>query len=543
MPLLLISIAAKAQQSYYFIVFKDKPHAIEKRKETKQLFSQKSINRRVKYGLPLTEQDIPPYQPYIDSVLQEPCRLIGKSRWFNGVLILAEPKTAETLKNNYSFILETIYAGKYKKNEGIENKAETDILNDFNMLEESFNSQNLKDSVYYGLSKNQLEQINVNPLHKQNLWGKDILIAVFDAGFKNAPSLKATQHLIKKNKVKYIYDYVENIDNVFDDDDHGLAVLSVLAANQPHVLMGAAPDADYILIRTENAASENLVEEYFWLLAAEFADSAGADIINSSLGYTQHDEKIMGHTYKELNGKTTIISRAAETAAQKGILVFVSAGNEGNDPWRYIAAPADAESVISVGAVDKHTHYAGFSSVGPTADKRIKPDLAALGRGTAILNDEGKAILSNGTSYACPVIAGATALLIQKYPDVSPLTIKNALLYSGNNIDQPDMFTGYGIPNFSVADFILNDQQIYGIAYARTLNNSVQVILNAYTTQKVKLTIYNTLNENYTVTVSCTAKGYNNFMLQPQKKFINEKIKAIEAEFLTTGHTTVFVFN
>ncbi|MFN4082900.1 MAG: S8 family peptidase [Bacteroidia bacterium] len=528
------------QRSYYFIYFKDKPNTVLQKLDLKKYYSEKAIERRVKYGLPITADDFPPDSLYTATIISKGALVVGQSRWFNGVLVLAEPKIISDSIKPLAFISSVDYAGKYTPS-NIEKK-EINFDAEFELIEQRLKQRN-RDSLYYGLSHNQLTQLNVQTLHKNNYWGNGVTIAVLDAGFINADKISAVNHLIKNKKIIGIHDFVEHIDNVFVEDDHGLAVLSCMASNQPGVIMGAAPQANYILLRTENARTETLVEEYNWLLGAEYADSAGADIINSSLGYTKHDEKTMGHSYNDLNGKTTVVTKAAEMAAQKGMLVFVSAGNEGNDPWRFIAAPADAESVVTVGAVDKHGHYAGFSSIGPTADKRLKPDVVALGSGAAILSTDGRAYLGNGTSYACPVLVGASALLVQKHPNVHPKKIKEVILWSGNKAHQPDRFTGYGIPDMQIADFILSDQQLFGVAFARIIGNSFQVVLNAYSPQKVKLTFYGNQGESFSQTVQCNEKGLNQFLFPIPKNLKNESIKAIEALFLKSNANSVFLFN
>lgn len=533
---ILLKIGINAQQAYYFVSFNSKSQYILDQVNLSRYFSEKSIQRRAKFGINISQQDFPPDSLLVQTVIQKGARLLGCSRWLNGVLILAEPTVALDSIKKMPFVKQITYAGKYNDELSVIDKKEAGLQSEFAMIEQAFKTKQ-KDSVYYGLSQNQIKQINAHELHAKELFGNNVLIAVLDAGFLNVNTLPAFKHLFSQKQIIARYDFVEQNTNVFNDDDHGLAVLSCLAAYDPGKIMGTAPNANYILLRTENAASENLVEEYYWLLGAEFADSCGADIINSSLGYTQHDERIMGHDYKELDGKTTVVSIAAQTAAAKGIMVFVSAGNEGDDPWRFIAAPADAEDVISVAAVDKHGHYAGFSSVGPTADKRLKPDAAAQGRGAAILSTTNRAYLSNGTSYACPILAGGTALLVQQFKETHPQDIKQVLLWSGNRVNAPDRFTGYGIPNLQMAYEVLNHQLVYGVAYVRVVNKALQVILQTQTAQKVRLTVTTALGQKHTLTVNCTKSGgLHNFVVDLPKKMRKAGLLNVEAVFLKTQH-------
>jgi hypothetical protein len=533
---ILFKIGVNAQQAYYFVSFNSKSQYNLEQVKLSNYFSEKSIKRRAKFGINISQQDFPPDSLLVQKVIQKGARLLGCSRWLNGVLILAEPTIALDSIKKMPFVKQVTYAGKYNEELTVIEKKEASLQNEFELIAQAFKTKQ-KDSVFYGLSQNQIKQIKANELHTKELFGNEVLIAVLDAGFLNVDKLPAFKHLFNQNQILAGYDFVEQNTNVYNDDDHGLAVLSCLAAYEPGKIMGTAPHANYILLRTENAASENLVEEYYWLLGAEFADSCGADIINSSLGYTQHDEKIMGHDYKELDGKTTVVSIAAQIAAEKGILVFVSAGNEGDDPWRFIAAPADAEDVISVAAVDKYGRYAGFSSVGPTADKRLKPDVAAQGRGAAILSNTNRVYLSNGTSYACPILAGGTALLLQKFKETHPQDIKQVLLWSGDRADEPDRFTGYGIPNLQMAYELLNHQLLYGIAFARVINKSLQVILQTQNAQKVRLTVTNPLGYKQVLTVNCNKPGVlNNFIINLPKKMRKEGLLNIEALFLKTQH-------
>jgi serine protease AprX len=234
-----------------------------------------------------------------------------------------------------------------------------------------------------------------------------------------------------------------------------MMVLSTMGGNIPGQLIGTAPDASYWLIRSEDAASEYLIEEDNWVAAAEYADSLGADIINSSLGYYIFDDARMNHTYANMDGKTTRVAKGANFAASKGMLVFSSAGNEGNNAWHYLISPSDGDSVIAVAAVDKKGLKAAFSSFGPAPDSNIKPNLAALGQGTALQNVNGMVGLGNGTSFSSPVLAGMAACLWQANPQATASQIRQALFRSGSQYQKPDSLLGYGIPNMLVAQTLL----------------------------------------------------------------------------------------
>jgi subtilisin family serine protease len=251
-----------------------------------------------------------------------------------------------------------------------------------------------------------------------------------------------------------------------------------MAAYEPGNMIGTAYKADYLLFRTEDAASEHNIEEVNWLLAAEFADSAGADIINSSLGYTAFDVPSYSYTYEELNGNTTIVTRAADYAAATGMLVVVSAGNEGNKPWRYVSAPADADSVLTVGAVDSLSNHAVFSSFGPTSDARIKPDVVAMGQRAYVLSPAGLLMRANGTSFSGPILAGMVACLWQANKTLTNMELLQLVRQMGSNANNPNNSIGYGIPRY--------DQNVTGLP--GLLNDGI-TISNPVTNREIVLTL------------------------------------------------------
>jgi len=236
---------------------------------------------------------------------------------------------------------------------------------------------------------------------------------------------------------------------------HGTYVLSIMGADMPGKYIGASPEASFYLLRTEVVDSERVAEEDFWLAAAEFADFVGADIINSSLGYTTYDVESENHTYADMDGNTTVVTRAADMAASKGILVCNSAGNSGNDSWRYIGAPADGDSVFTIGAVDSERIPADFSSEGPTADGRVKPNISVMGDYSSVLHTDGVVYVGSGTSFSSPLAAGAAACLWQAFPEKTNWEIMEALQKSASRANNPDYKVGYGIPNMVVAYHLL----------------------------------------------------------------------------------------
>jgi subtilisin family serine protease len=295
-------------------------------------------------------------------------------------------------------------------------------------------------------------------LHSNGYLGENMTIALLDAGYKNADKLPIFNSLWTNNQILGIRDFEEHDKQVFDNSSHGTMVFSVLAGNIPGVYVGTAPNAKYWLLRTEVGGSEYLSEEYNWIAAAEFADSAGVDIINSSLGYTTFNDSTLNHSQQDLDGRSIPVSKAAALAASKGMIVVNSAGNQGDDKWQYISAPADADSIISVGSVGPDLQPSFFTSTGPTFDGRIKPDLAAQGFGIIVQNSDSTFLIASGTSFSAPVISGLVACLWQKYPELSNIELMDKIFRSAHHYSSPDTLTGYGIPNFSLASGLSIDE-------------------------------------------------------------------------------------
>jgi len=312
-----------------------------------------------------------------------------------------------------------------------------------------------EEELNYGRAKHQNDMLNLGPLHNKGFTGKGIKIAVFDAGFSGSDTIDVYKNMNAENRIIATWDFVDNQENVFHSHSHGTQVLSTIAANLPGKMVGSAPDASFVLCRTENDNSESLAEEINWLRAVEWVDSIGVDIIHSSLGYSTFDDPSTNHTYDELDGDKTIITKAADMAAARGIIVSTSAGNEGSGSWKYITAPCDGDSVLCTGAVDKYQIRSGFSSIGPTADGRTKPDVVAMGTRTIVAHPNNRIYGSNGTSFSSPIIAGFVACLRQAHPDRSHMDIITAVKMSGDQYALPDPQYGFGIPDAAFADSLL----------------------------------------------------------------------------------------
>jgi subtilisin family serine protease len=307
----------------------------------------------------------------------------------------------------------------------------------------------------YGASFRQIEMMNGHLLHQAGAHGEGILLGILDAGFLDADSLPAFAELRARNGIVFTRDLAYNDGDVYHDHWHGRSVLSCIAGHLPGQLLGTAPGVDVALLRTEVAETEYPWEEDNWVSGAELADSLGCDVLNSSLGYTQFDDSTMDHAYADLDGLTLRISIAAGIAARKGMIPVNSAGNSGGGPWHYIGAPADAIDILAVGAVGEDRQQAPFSSFGPSADGRVKPDVSAMGFRTVGLGAGGELALINGTSFSSPLVAGSTACLWQLHPDATAQRIMAAVRASASQHDGPDASLGYGIPDFWRAHLLL----------------------------------------------------------------------------------------
>ena len=408
--------------------------------------SGEALSRRQKQGISLSDNDLPVTPAYIDSVRATGATILTVSKWFNAVTIKATDDSVLRKIGKLTFI---------KKKPALR------ILSTANHktgVTGGIQEMTADPEYDYGVSGWQTIIHNGQLLHNQGYTGHGMTIAVIDAGFYHVDQLEAFSALWENGQILGTHDFVIAGSNVFNGHSHGMVVLSIIGGNLPGELIGTAPDADFWLLRSEDTGSEFLIEEDNWTAAAEFADSAGADIINSSLGYSEFDDPAMNHTYGDMDGNTSRISRAADIAASKGILVVVSAGNQGAKNWHYISAPADADSVLAIGAVDANGTIADFSSRGPSSDLRIKPDAVAIGKGTWMADFVSGIRQGNGTSLSAPVITGLSACLWQSVPGASAMEVLAAIKESSDRFTQPDDDYGYGIPDFSLAHVLLKKQ-------------------------------------------------------------------------------------
>jgi serine protease AprX len=434
---MLIVISSFAQVNRYMVFFKDKNGTSYSTARPQAFLSEKSIARRIRQNIAITEQDLPVNSTYVEGVRSAGAQVFFRTKWFNGLLIQCDESLLPAIRN-LAYVDHIDFVAPLNK------------LHISNGGRTKFNLQKKRTSSGSETS-NQLSQIGINNMHEAGYKGEGMTIAIFDAGFQGVNVTAPFQHLFSKNQIdlSLCYDFVYNTKNVFQYDDHGTQVFSVIAAEIPDLFTGGAPEANFQLYVTEDSDDEHRIEEYNWTFAAERADSAGVDIVNSSLGYYDFDIASMNYTKAQMDGKTTVVTRAAQWLADRGVLIVCSAGNEGNiASWRIITAPADAVDVLAVGAVDANGTRISISSVGPSADGRIKPDIATRGVGVRVISSSGTLSSATGTSLSSPLATALVAGVWQRYPDLTNKEVMDLIRKTASQASSPDNLLGYGIPNF-----------------------------------------------------------------------------------------------
>ena len=425
----------KCQMYRLYLKDKDLDHTPFSVNRPSEFLSQRSIDRRKRQGIPVDLTDLPVAPAYEKQVAEAGIEIVGKSKWNNTLLIrIHKDKELRKLEG-----LEFITKRKkvFQAPDSVSQRMRSNVRNGLNEWSQG--------DEFYGAADAQLKSLNGKKLHENGYRGKGMMIAVFDGGFMNADKIPAL-HKIKLAGVKDFV--VPESKSVFGEMEHGTMVLSTMAANAPDFYVGVAPEAQYLLIRCEDERTESLAEEDYWASAAEYADSCGVDVINSSLGYHGFDDSSMDHHYYEQDGNTTLISRTASMCADKGIVCVNSAGNDGMGSWKKINFPADAKDILTVGSINEHGMNAAFSAVGPTADGRIKPDVMAFGSPTCVITGRGSIINDNGTSFSSPLVAGMVACLWQALPGKTAKQIIKLVKLAGDNQQHPDNVFGYGVPDF-----------------------------------------------------------------------------------------------
>ncbi|MBA6152748.1 S8 family serine peptidase [Gelidibacter maritimus] len=439
--ILCVSHVVFAQQDAW-VYLMDKENVEASIQNPISILTQQAIIRKNTHQIPIDARDVPVNESYI-SLLKSAngISVLAKSKWMNAVHVRGEVSDITAL-----FDLEFVSSIQFA-NKNLASLARPTVQN------EKFSVETGLEDFHYGSTQNQVDMIHVDALHLKNYTGEGIVIAVIDAGFPNVNTMAAFSRLRSNNRLLGGYDFVDRTSAIYDytGSSHGTKVLSTMAGYIENEFVGTAPDASYYLFRTEDAAFENPVEESYWVEAAERADSLGVHIINSSLGYNTFDNANYNYTPSDMNGTTAFISKGANIASEKGILVVNSAGNSGNKPWGIVTAPADASGVFTVGAVNDAGLYVSFSSKGNSSQTTQKPDVVAQGLGAMVVDEMDAVVANNGTSLSSPILAGGIACLWQALPNANAEQIKQYVRLSASQYTAPDYFIGYGIPNFQLA--------------------------------------------------------------------------------------------
>jgi len=492
----------------YRVQLKDKKHNDFSTRRPEEFLSQKSIERRRRQGLKVDRTDLPVTRLYVEGIKAAGVKICSTSKWNNTVLVQTDDTARMESIAKLPYVTDVrkvaTYTAPRKKKEvdrrsliQLKDTVEEDAAEDMPAEEEKdsvrrermmanlaemqedavwsrdslgivadyvlrFLASNLAandvegeeeitDSVsattFWGKGYAQIHQLGGDLLHNRGFRGEGMTIAIIDGGFYNADIIP----MLKDVTVLGTHDFVEpdSGGNIYGSQSHGMMVLSCMAANAPYIFTGTAPEAKFWLLRSEDGATEQPVEEDNWAAAIEFADSVGADLVNTSLGYSDFDDKGDNYAYWQLDGHHEICSNSASLLASKGMVLCCSAGNEADNRWKLISVPADAEDVLTVGALTEEGKNTLFSSIGPAADGRVKPDVMAMGQDCTLLDIDGTLTTASGTSFASPIMCGMVACFWQANPSMTALQVIDAVRQLGDRYAHPDNVYGYGTPDFS----------------------------------------------------------------------------------------------
>lgn len=482
----VLGIGTVFGQNRYVAHFSDKngtPFSIQSPEE---FLSARALARRTAQGIAVKEEDLPVNPAYVAAIAETGAKVYYTTKWLNGVLFEATDQQVAAVKS-LSQVDSIVYVAK----------GPLKTLEDPMGEPAAISGREQKDPANAG----QRSMLGIDIMHARGYRGEGILIAVMDGGFEGVDQAARFNHIISNDHVQDTYDFVGNRTYPYGYDDHGTRVLSTLAGvDKDSTYVGNAFNANYLLYVTEDVPVEYRLEEYNWLFAAEKADSAGTDIIHSSVGYSDgFSDFSMDYTQKDMDGKTTVIAKAGQLAFDRGILVVTSAGNSGRGSWGIVTSPADVADVLAVGAVTSSGDLVDFSSRGPNTDDPIKPDVVAWGFATSIINDKGNIVTGNGTSYAAPQVAGLAAGLWQAFPELTAEDLLQAIRFSGDQWSTPDSLFGRGIANFVRAErFIVT-----------SLDEELSNALHVYPNPIEGARLFLELSENFKVGERVTVYCYN----------------------------------
>ncbi|WP_338358820.1 S8 family serine peptidase [Yeosuana marina] len=441
---LCLSLSCFSQDQDAWVYFTDKQTNVYSVTNPTTFLSQKAIDRKIDHGVSVDESDIPVNETYISQLKTETgITVLAKSKWFNAVHVRGTETNINSL-SVLSFVSSIEFADKSL------NTLKTKQTKRTSKFQETFTTYN------YGSAANQIQMFKGDQLHLAGYTGAGMTVAVLDAGFPNVNTMSSFQHLRVTGQILGDYDFVNRDEDVYTNttSNHGTLVLSTMAGYVENQYVGTAPDASYYLFITEDTRltggieNENPLEESLWVEAAERADSLGVDVINTSLGYKDFNNTNYSYSNADLDGYTAYITKGANIAFQKGMLLVNSAGNEGNNG---VNAPADSPNVFSIGAVASNGDYAYFSSIGSIYQPTQKPDVVAQGLASAVINQFDTIGTSDGTSFSSPIMAGGLVCLWQALPNKTNAEIMQLVRESASQYTNPDYKLGYGIPDLQLA--------------------------------------------------------------------------------------------
>lgn len=551
---LCMGLPLMAQQKVW-VFLADKGNCVEEQlQHPENLLSPAALERRTAKGIQLNASDLPVAQTYIEQLQVHSHSVVSTSRWLNAVVVEITPDCLVEIEA-LDFV-----TGLRPVQTLIEARASDE--EDSGPIEAHYPRYVNKNAAFdYGEATFQNNMLNIIPLHERGITGKGVRVAIFDSGFAGVDTIDVFDSLWANNRIAFHWDFVEDHERVFTSHSHGTQVMSTIGANLPGEMVGMAPHATFLLCRTENARQETKQEEHTWVRAMEKVDSLGVDIVHTSLGYSEFDDANDNYTYEELDGNTAVITRAADWAAAKGIIVTTSAGNEGSGSWHYITAPCDADSVLCVGSINKLQKLSRFSSVGPSADGRIKPEVVALGSRTAVASPRNYITKSDGTSFSGPLIGGFVACLRQAHPERTNMDIIQAVKLSGDQYPFPDNEMGYGIPNAVIADSLLTyvqdlskvkrdditEKPSRGETRPITINSPNKPVVKAITfAENPQSNVIVSGTELQIITPSTIRtvqimRGNQKVLLNPKSVEINDKTASLDLKYLLDGAHYIYI--
>ena len=419
--------------SRYRVSLIDKKGTDAELSHPEKFLSERALQRRQRQHLPITESDLPVSKVYVNQLLAQGVTLVTSSKWNNTVVVESQDSLLEDRLAKLPFVKSVRKVWKTPSSVSEKDPNRKDEVTNF--LEKQDDS--------YGCARQQIAIHGGDRLHEAGFTGKGMQVAVIDAGFYNADTISFFNHL----KLMGTHDFVNAKSDLYAEHEHGMMVLSCMAASQPNTMVGTAPDASFWLLRSEDNDTEQPIEEDHWAAAVEFADSVGVDVINTSLGYYSFDEPFWSYKYRELDGHTSLMSNTASQIAQKGMVLVCSAGNSGMRSWKKITPPGDAQDIITVGALRYNLVNADFSSIGNTADGRVKPDVMAIGESATVSSGAGTVSEADGTSFAAPIFCGVVTCFWQACPWLTAKEVVEIVRASGDRSAYPDNIYGYGVAN------------------------------------------------------------------------------------------------